>query len=69
MPINFLITKVFPVLAIALIYWIGSFNLPSVIFLPAALSIATIVFYITKKYGDKRGETKANNEDKEEKTD
>jgi len=49
---HFLITKAFPLLAIALIYWLGSFNLPGIIFLPIALSIATIVFYITRKYGD-----------------
>jgi len=52
MPKHFLITKAVPLLAIALIYWLGSFNLPGIIFLPIALSIATIVFYITRKYGN-----------------
>jgi hypothetical protein len=61
---HFLITKAFPLLAIALIYWLGSFNLPGIVFLPIALSIATIVFYITRKYGntteekDKSGQNK-----------
>ncbi|NQZ29668.1 MAG: hypothetical protein HRU06_00235 [Oceanospirillaceae bacterium] len=53
MPNNFVITKVFPALAILAIYGVGSLNLPGVIFLPIALSIAVLVFYITKRYGDK----------------
>lgn len=56
MPNNFLITKAFPALAILIIYWIGSLNLPGMIFLPIALSIAVLVFYITKKYGNKERE-------------
>ncbi len=53
MPIHFLITKVIPVLAILAIYWIGSFNLPNIIFLPLAAAIVFLVIIITKRYGDK----------------
>jgi len=64
MPKHFLITKAFPVFAIALIYWIGSFNLPGIIFLPIALSIATIVFYMARKYGNTSEEKEKNGENK-----
>jgi len=50
---HFFITKAFPTFAILIIYAIGSLDLPGIIFLPIALSIATIVFYITKKFGNK----------------
>lgn len=56
MPYNFIITKVFPICAIVLIYWIGSYDLPNLFFLPIALLIAGLVFYVTKKYGDKTTE-------------
>ena len=58
MPTHFLITKAFPAIAILLIYWIGSFNLPSLIFLPIALCVAVSVFYVTKKFGDKKEDIK-----------
>jgi hypothetical protein len=53
MPYHFLITKALPVAAILLIYWVGSFNLATVIFLPLALTIAFGTFYLTKIYGNK----------------
>ncbi len=53
MPTNFLVTKVFPVLAILAIYWVGSFNLPNIIFLPIAAITFALVVFITKRYGDK----------------
>ena len=56
MPNNFIITKAFPICAILLIYWIGSYDLPNLFFLPIALLIAGLVFYVTKKYGDKIAE-------------
>jgi hypothetical protein len=58
MPTHFLITKAFPACAILLIYWIGSFNLPNALFLPIALSVAVLVFYITRKYGGKEDSEK-----------
>ncbi len=54
MPNHFLLTKAFPAGAVLFIYWLGSFNLPTIIFLPSALSIIILVFYITRKYGDKK---------------
>ncbi|EPJ45863.1 MAG: hypothetical protein OFPII_25110 [Osedax symbiont Rs1] len=54
MPKNFLLTKAFPASAVLFIYWFGSFNFPTIIFLPSALSIIILVFYITRKYGDKK---------------
>jgi len=53
MPNHFLITKVIPVIAILVIYWIGSYDLANTIFLPIAFSIVALTFYVTKKYGDK----------------
>jgi hypothetical protein len=53
MPNRFLITKVIPVIAILAIYWIGSYDLANIIFLPIAFSLVAITIYITRKYGDK----------------
>ena len=64
MPNNFLITKIFPVLAIFAIYGLGTFELPGMVFLPIGLSIAVLVFYITRKYGNPKEDNKAENKDK-----
>ena len=54
MPYHFIVTKVLPAAAILFIYWLGSFDLPSIIFLPTALIIAFSVFSLTRKYGEKK---------------
>ncbi|EPJ49827.1 MAG: hypothetical protein OFPI_22310 [Osedax symbiont Rs2] len=64
MPNNFFISKVLPVLAILAIYGIGSFELPSMVFLPIGLSIAILLFYVTRKYGSPKEKTKTDTEQK-----
>lgn len=54
MPYHFIITKALPAVAILFIYWLGSFDLPTVIFLPTALIVAFSVFSLTRKYGEKQ---------------
>lgn len=63
MPIHFLVTKVIPVLAILAIYWIGSFNLPNIIFLPIAIATFVAVVLVTKKYGNKDEEKETTKEE------
>ena len=68
MPIHFFVTKVIPVLAILAIYWIGSFNLPNIIFLPIAAATFFLVITITKRFGDKdqaKSEEKQDNSNKQ----
>lgn len=53
MSVNFLATKACPVIAVVFIYWIGSFNLPNIYFLPIATATVIVLIYITKKFGNK----------------
>jgi hypothetical protein len=69
MPIHFFITKVVPVLAILAIYWVGSFNLPNIIFLPIAAITLFLVVVITKRYGDKVQPQEKDDNKKDSKTD
>jgi membrane protein implicated in regulation of membrane protease activity len=51
---HFLITKGLPALAVLGVYWLGSFNLPTVIFLPIALLMAYTTFSLARKHGNKK---------------
>lgn len=66
MPTHFIITKVVPVLAVLAIYWVGSFNLPNIIFLPIAIITFVLVVFITQKYGDKEEDKQDKTENKQE---
>ena len=61
---NFFISKILPLLAILAIYAIGSLELPGMVFLPIGLSIAILLFYITRKYGSPKENSKTTTEKK-----